>query len=216
MIPKGYTSARVVFNTINKKETGRCTECGKETEWNEKNKRYERLCGSEKCRKSYAKYAETNTGRHRQMQTDPNVAMDMIDKRKYSGSYKFKDGGSVLYNSSYEKEFLMFMDTVMNYKSSDLERRKQLKYTYKGEQHTWNVDYYMPMYNLVIEIKDGGDNPNKVVSKEVRSKQEAKEDMIKKCGKYNYIRLTNKNNSQFIELFVQTILIKNILRFYGH
>ena len=55
MIPKGYTVNRVVFNTINKKDHGRCVICGKESPWNEKTCKYDRLCGRDACRKESAR-----------------------------------------------------------------------------------------------------------------------------------------------------------------
>ena len=33
MIPQDYTARRVVFNLVNRKESGKCVICGKPTEW---------------------------------------------------------------------------------------------------------------------------------------------------------------------------------------
>ena len=206
IIPKGYSAARVAFNTVNKKEKGRCTICGKESPWNEENKRYDRLCGSKKCHDTYVKTTEQKTHRHAQMKNNPKVPMMMVNNRRNSNKYKFKDGGEVSYVGSYEKEFLMFMDQVMHFKSYEIITGMTIPYEFNGGTHIWNIDYYLPTYNLVIEIKDGGDNPNKAITADVRDKQLAKEKAIKKLKKYNYIRLTNKNHAQFIEML---LLLKN-------
>lgn len=200
MVPKGFTPARVVFNTVNKKEKGRCRECGKEAPWNEEKKQYDKLCGSKKCHDLYVQRAEMNTHQHERMRN--GEAINVGKQRKTHSTYKFKDGGFIEYMSSYEKEFLEFMDKVMNFKSTDIETGLSLNYKFNGKTCTWYMDYYIPMYNLMIEVKDGGKNPNKAIPESVRARQIAKEDMIKKLGKYNYIRLTNKNHAQFIEMLM--------------
>lgn len=201
MIPKGFTPSRVVFNTVNKKTHGTCIICGKESPWNEQKKRYERLCGSKKCHDKYVSETEAKTHQHEKMKNDDTQKI-MLNNRKTSGSYKFKDGGYVSYVGNYEKEFLKFMDNVMNFKSTDIETGVVLKYQLDGEEKSWFVDYYIPIYNLIIEIKDGGQNPNNAIPSKMRERQIAKEDMIKKSKKYNYIRLTDKNHSQFIEMLM--------------
>ena len=60
MIPENYTSARLVFNIINKKDHGSCVVCKKETEWNEDVYRYNRLCNNPKCREEMRKSYEKN------------------------------------------------------------------------------------------------------------------------------------------------------------
>ena len=63
---------------------------------------------------------------------------------------------------------------------------------------------YIP-YNLIIEIKDGGDNLNTKVSPGMISSRErtlAKEKLITDKGEYNYLRLTNNNFAQLIEIFM--------------
>lgn len=201
MIPEGFSANRVAFNTINKKTMGYCTICRGEAPWNEELCRYERLCGKPECIKASAKLAEQRTHRHRDMK-NTDAAINMVYNKKMSSSYKFPDGGSIPYVGSYEKEFLKFMDEIMHFKSSDFSDVPTIEYTFQGKKHRWYPDFYLITYNLVIEIKDGGNNPNKAIPTEAREKQLAKEKALKKNTNYNYIRLSNKNHAQFLEVLM--------------
>lgn len=209
MIPEGFSSTRIVFNTINKKEFGTCTECGQESPWNEDKARYERLCGKESCRKAYkAKidnrmlkaYGKTN------LLGDPKQQAKMLENRKISGTYKFSDGGTHTYTGSYERKCLEYFDKVLKCKSTDIVTPGPvIDYVYEGKPHMWITDIYYIPYNLVIEVKDGGDNPNNRMMKSYREKQIAKEEYIIKGKQYNYLRLTNNN---FQQLFLTLAELK--------
>ena len=58
-------------------------------------------------------------------------------------------------------------------------------------------------YNLIIEIKDGGDNPNNRPMEDYRAKQLAKEAQIKKDGEYNYVRVTNNQFDQLLAVLAE-------------
>lgn len=202
MIPKDYTATRVVFNLINKKDHGTCVICGKETKWDEDKARYDRFCGSKACHDKYVKTAHKNT-RIEEKLRDPDFQQKMLAGRSISGTYKFTDGNKVSYTGSYEKNVLEFLDKVLNVKSYDIESPGPvIEYEYKGETHTWITDQRYIPYNLVWDVKDGGDNPNRREMTEYREKQIAKEEAIKKQGKYNYIRLTNNDFEQLIEIML--------------
>lgn len=209
MIPKDYTATRVVFNLINKKTTGHCVICGKETKWDEEKARYERLCGSEACKKKYmeetAKRLYLKHGKTKEdFLNDPNFQKKMLEHRSISGKYKFQDGGILPYVGSYEKNFLQFMDQFFHIKSDDLiAPGPVIDYEFDGKTHQWITDFYYEPYNLVFDIKDGGDNPNTRDMKEYRDKQVAKEKAIAKMGEYNYIRLTDNKMDQMIELMME-------------
>ena len=88
----------------------------------------------------------------------------------------------------------------MNYNSYDIASPGPvIEYEYEGKKHTWITDQYIAPANLVIDCKDGGDNPNNRPMKEYRDKQKAKEQAITKTHRYNYLRLTNNDFSQLIE-----------------
>mgnify|MGYP000519633769 CR=1 FL=1 len=208
-IPKDFTASRIVFNIVNKKEKGKCTICGKESPWDEDKCRYDRFC-SEECKKTYEQLAAERLKRVRgmtkqEMLKDPEYQNNvMLANRSISGKYKFQDGTIRTYVGSYEHKFLEFMDKFLNVKSEDLETPGPIiEYKFKGETHKWITDAYYAPYNLAFDIKDGGDNPNKREMPEYRAKQTAKEDAIRKQGKYNYIRLTDNKFEQLIELMLE-------------
>jgi len=66
---------------------------------------------------------------------------------------------------------------------------------------------------LIIEVKDGGDRPNKNPNwTETRKKQIAKEEYIIKQTDFNYLRLTNNDFSQLLSVFAD---LKISLKEYG-
>ena len=208
MIPEGYTASRVAFNTINKKTIGHCIICGKETDWNEDKCRYERICNDPKCKKEYIKMTEERLKKARgitkkEMLSNPDFQNKMLKGRSISGTYKFSDGGKLEYVGSYEKNFLEFMDKFLKVKSSDIQAPgPTIEYYYDGKKHFWITDYYYIPYNLVLDIKDGGKNPNNREMPEYRAKQRAKEKAISQLGEYNYIRLTDNQFDQLIEIML--------------
>lgn len=207
MIPKNYTASRVVYNAINKKVHGLCMICHKETKWDETKQRYDTLCGNPKCKSEYVKIVRSRMvkkyGTHNLL-TDPEFQKKMLENRSISGKYKFEDGGSVGYVGSYEKKFLEFMDKFLHIKSYDIiSPGPNIPYTYKGKEHIWITDFIYEPYNLVFDIKDGGDNPNTRDMKEYREKQTAKEKAIAEYGDYNYIRLTDNKFEQLISIFIE-------------
>lgn len=210
MIPENYTSTRVVFNLINKKDHGTCVICGGETPWNEDKGRYERF-DKKSCQDAYVKMArDRNVNKY----GVPNLLQSkeyaieqqkkMLASRHISGTYKFSDGAVKDYTAKFEKNTLEFMDKVLKCSSIDIETPGPIiYYQYQGKTHFYISDIYYVPYNLVIEVKDGGDNPNTRPMKEYREKQMAKEKAIVEQGQYNYIRLTNNNFEQLLLIFVE-------------
>lgn len=203
LIPQDYTATRLVFNLINKKEYGTCVVCKSKTKWNEDKGRYERICESKVCHDKYVEYAHNNTKIVEKL-NDPEFQKKMLANRSISGTYKFSDGGVLSYTGSYEKNLLEFMDKFMNIKSYDIMTPGPIvEYTYEGEKRKWITDLYYIPYNLAFDVKDGGSNPNKRNMPEYRAKQIAKERAIEELNKYNYIRLTDNNFQQLIDIFLE-------------
>ena len=209
MIPEGYTALRVSFNTINHKTEGHCIICKRTTDWNENKGRYERLCNDPKCKEQYRRMiADRNKNKYgtERLQTDPRYAEAIQQKalagRRISGIYKFEDGGTIKYVGSYEKQFLEFMDLVLHCKSEDIDAPgPSINYILEGKQHMYLPDFYYIPYNLLIEIKDGGSNPNNHPKrKEEEKKNKAKEAAVYKLQKYNYVRVTNNDFSQLLQI----------------
>lgn len=210
LIPEGYTALRVAFNTINNKTEGHCIICKGVTDWNEDKGRYERLCNNPACKEAYKKMIAERYNRiygTDRLQTDPQYAeyvqRKALEGRKMSGKYKFEDGGEVNYMGTYEKKFLMFMDTVMHCKSEDIiAPGPSIKYMWEGKEHLYLPDYYYEPYNLIIEIKDGGSNPNTHSKRlgEEAQRIAAKEAGVKKDGHFNYVRVTNNDFGQLLQI----------------
>lgn len=209
LIPEGYTAARVVYDIANKTTGGRCRVCGKPTPWNESSGRYDVLCGDPKCKQHMRDEYKKNMLRVKgtyNILNDPEQQAKMLANRSISGTYKFSDGGEVTYTGSYERKCLEFMDVVMQIPSKDIVAPgPTLYYKYEGKDHFYITDFYYPNYNLIIEVKDGGDNPNMKDTPGMRSSRERtieKEHLITDRGEYNYVRLTNNDFSQLIEVFM--------------
>ena len=210
LIPEGYTALRIAFNTINHKDHGTCIICKEEAPWNEIKGRYERLCGKESCKEAYKKMvAERNKriyGTDR-LQTDPKYNAEVQKKalagRKIAGKYKFDDGGEIAYVGSYERKLLEFLNKTMKCNSEDiLSPGPEIPYIWNDQEHVYLPDFYYIPYNLIIEVKDGGDNKNNNpgVKEDNGSRLQAKEKAVKDLNKYSYIRLTNNNFGQLLSL----------------
>lgn len=205
LIPEEYTAARAVYDSINKKNYGICMICkSKVYTWNDKINRYKNLCDNPKCR---AKVRENALERHIRVYNKPTLLDDpeqqekMLANRRISGTYTFSDGTKVVYTGKYEKNALEFMDKVLEIPAKDIQiPGPVLEYEYDGKTHKWIVDIYYIPANLLIEIKDGGSNPNNRSMVSYREKQVAKEVMVTDLGKFNYIRLTDNNFAQLLDV----------------
>ncbi len=210
LIPEGYTALRVAFNTINNKTEGHCIMCSNVTDWNEDKGRYERLCNDPKCHEAYKKMVAERTKKKygtERLQTDPEYAEYVQRKalagRKMHGEYTFADGGKIEYFGSYERKFLQFMDQVMHCESEDiLAPAPSIKYQYEGKTHLYIPDFYYIPYNLIIEIKDGGSNPNNHPHRtgEDELKLRAKEEAIRQLNEFSYVRVVNNDFSQVLSI----------------
>ena len=139
MIPEGYTATRVVFDVANPNTKHVCRICGRDVEWNEKAGRYNVLCGNPKCKEAMREEYKKNMIRVKgtyNILNDPEQQKAMLAGRRISGKYKFQDGGVVEYTGTYEKNFLEFLDNVMNIPSSDIMAPgPTMEYEYNGKKH---------------------------------------------------------------------------------
>mgnify|MGYP004608028297 FL=1 len=209
LLPEGFTPLRMTFHIVNRKDVKYrrpCRVCKNPTEWDENKGRYNFLCGSERCHDEYVKIMYKTMGEkagiNRQTKTAEGLEK-MLANRRISGKYKFTDGKIVAYTGTYEKKALEFFDLVMNIKSDDLMvPGPPLRYRLDDKEHIYIPDMYYIPYDLIIEVKTGGDRPNNNPQwKETRRKQLAKEEYIIKHTDYNYIRLTDNNFSQILSVF---------------
>ena len=211
MLPEGYDGARTVYDMINHTNGhGTCRICKKDTQWNMSSQRYDVLCGNPKCKEAMREEYKKNMIRVKgtyNILNDPEQQQKMLANRKISGKYRYSDGTMFTYTGSYEKKLLEFEDAVMNIPSKDiLMPGPTIEYMYNGKKHFYIADQLYIPYNLIIEIKDGGDNKN---GKETpgmiasREKTIEKEKVITDKGEYNYLRLTNNDFVQLIEIFME-------------
>lgn len=209
LLPEGYDGCRMVYDTLNHIQdgAGKCRVCGSPTSWN--GHRYNVLCDNPKCKQKLRDDYKKNMLRVRgtyNILNDPEQQKIMLANRKISGKYKHSDGGIIPYTGSYEKALLEFLDNFLQIPSNDIiSPGPTMEYEYNGAKHIYIPDFYILSINTIIEIKDGGDNKNNRESPSMKASREKtieKERLITDRGEYNYIRLTNNQFEQLIDLFM--------------
>ena len=208
LIPKNYSAFRVTYDHINCKPAGyngsKCVICNSKLgNWNENKGLYNRVCSNKACKEEYVKRFMNNN-----QFTSAEGQADLLSKRKISGTYKMSDGIEKTYTGSYEKKCLEFMDKVLHVNSEDLLAPGiSVEYEYENKKHIYLSDFFYIPYNLIIEVKDGGDNPKRKDMIDYRKKTIAKEKWIIKNTNFSYIRLTDNDLSQLMSIFFELKLI---------
>jgi hypothetical protein len=191
--------------------SGKCIVCGNKTDWNEKTGKYHRVCSNPKCKEELrAKFKKNMIRVHGKVSLLDDAAHQakMLAHRSISGTYVYSDGTKFTYTGSYEHKAIEFMDKVLNCNSKDIIMPGPvIDYTDQyGNSRQWITDIYYVPYNLIIEVKDGGDNPNNRQMDEYRAKQVSKETELIRLGEYNYLRLTD---NKFVQLMEVLALLKD-------
>lgn len=191
--------------------SGKCIVCGNKTDWNEKTGKYHRVCSNPRCKEELrAKFKKNMIRVHGKVSLLDDAAHQakMLAHRSISGTYIYSDGTKFTYTGSYEHKAIEFMDKVLNCNSKDIIMPGPvIDYTDQyGNSRQWITDIYYVPYNLIIEVKDGGDNPNNRQMDEYRAKQVSKENELIKLGEYNYLRLTD---NKFVQLMEVLALLKD-------
>ena len=206
LIPDNYSPFRVMYDFINCKNPGyesKCVICNKTAGWNDDKGKYNLVCKSKACKEKYLQQLEANRKGNPGF-NDAEVQEKLLANRKISGVYKFSDGVEKTYTGSYEKKCLEFLDKILHVNSEDiLAPGVILEYEYEGKKKFYISDFYYVPYNLIIEVKDGGDNPNRKDMIEYRNKTTAKEKFIIDKTNYNYLRLTDNNFNQLLAVFFE-------------
>lgn len=211
LMPEGYTPEREVYDSVNKKDGhGTCRICKADTKWNAKINRYDIICEDPKCSQAMRDEYKKNMVRVRgtyNILNDDVQQKKMLAGRRISGTYKFSDGGVISYTGSYEKKCLEFMDKVLELDSKYImSPGPSMEYIYQGEKHIYIPDFYIVPWNLIIEVKDGGDNPNTKDSVGMRSSREKtieKERVVTNEGIYNYVRVTDNQFQQLLGIIME-------------
>lgn len=191
--------------------SGKCIVCGNKTDWNEKTGKYHRVCSNHRCKEELrAKFKKNMIRVHGKVSLLDDAAHQakMLAHRSISGTYVYSDGTKFTYTGSYEHKAIEFMDKVLNCNSKDIIMPGPvIDYTDQyGNSRQWITDIYYVPYNLIIEVKDGGDNPNNRQMDEYRAKQVSKEAELIKLGEYNYLRLVD---NKFVQLMEVLALLKD-------
>lgn len=186
--------------------------CGKETEWNEKTGKPYKLSPDPECRKRAYQKAEENMMKARG-QTVHSLLHDMEHQREMQqhrptyGEYKFSTGGKVEYLSKLELSFLKFCDNIMDF-TANMIIPCPFVYDYydnvTNTKRSYIPDYYLPDYNLIVEIKDKN-NTNPAFVKETKYKVAMKDAVMKEQHDHNYIRINGTNYGPFVEILYRIV-----------
>lgn len=208
----GMDACQELYYATHKTLHGKCQcGCGRDTEWNYKTGKPYKVSTNPECRKRLRAQALVN---HRKVYgvdtllNDMEHQKDMQRNRPTAGQYVFSDGGKVPYLSKLEEGFLRFCDQMMEFTSNMVQESPEI-FTYADpkdkKRHQYIPDYYLPDYNLLIEIKDGGEHPNTnpAFIKETKYKVALKDDVMRKQKKYNYIKIVDGKYGPFMELLYQ-------------
>ena len=209
----GLDAAKACYLTTHDSLQGKCCccpECQEVTEWSDRNGKPYRISNNPKCRARVAAVAKARLMNARgvdqhTLMSDMEHQREMLRQRRTSGVYRFQtDGGSVDYSSQLEKNFLEFCDRVLELPSNTIQDPPEAFEYFDPKENVkrfYAPDYYMPDYNLLIEIKDGGDKPNTNPKflEETRYKVALKDAAMRKQDKYNFIRISGKQYGAFVE-----------------
>lgn len=185
-----------------------CTICNKNPrEWDPEKRKYKRICNSPECikksremfRKNMKKVYGTDN-----LLNDPDHQAKMMANRHISGKFKFPDGVEITYVGKYELDFLQYLVERYKFDSTDIiecPREFYIKYydIYTEKERWYIPDFYIPKYNLVVEIKDGSKYPQ-----DSKQKSLLKDKAVVKEDKFNYIKIVDKDYSDF-ETFMNLI-----------
>ena len=191
---------QVYFNFTNRyaltKGFGKSVISGKPTKFNEITGRYERFLPEEK--EQYRQYFLANMKRagKEDIMKDMEHQKMMLANRSISGRYQFRDGTEFTYTGSYERKFLVYLDTILNWPSSDLMAPAPQIFPYKtgdGVEHAHIPDFYISSLNAIINIKSSENKHYRLRDLEV----ERLEDMSIKKSSFNYIKIYDNKFSDF-------------------
>jgi len=206
LIAEGTTTKQTIFNIRNNKTYQICTICKKnKCDWNEKLGRYNIICNDPVCKETARKRFMNNyKKKHGKLHSinDPEVQKMLLFAKKNSGEYLFKDGGRIRYASMYERDFLELLDKDLKLPSTaDTIRECDIyfEYKYDGKKHIYIPDYYMEVYNLIIEIKSNDNTHPKIMAID-KETELLKDKAVIKSNNYNYIKIMDKDYEQFITL----------------
>ena len=205
-------AAQALYFSTHGSLEGRCMcNCGRPTKWNPRTGKPYKVSDDPSCRERLRALAVKNHTRVYGKATlldDMEHQREMQKHRPTAGEYTFADGGKVGYLSKPELAFLKFLDTIMDFTSNMVQVSPE-SFTYHDPKDNvdrkYDPDFYLPDYNLLVEIKDGGEhtNTNPAFVKETKYKVALKDEVMRKQTKYNFIKIVDNNFGPFVELLYQ-------------
>lgn len=209
--PEDYSTSRYFYYVKTGRTHGTCRTCKGKTPWIESSMKYAQFCENPKCKEAYVKIAKTrmiNKYGKPHLLNDPNIQKKMLSHRHITGYYKFQDGGSIEHVGSYEKNFLMMLDTLLQWPSNDIISPSPHIYYYDYENEVdadnngrkfYIPDYYIPSLNLEIEIKQQT-STNQAFNEVNRVKEGMKDEIMKNNKNINYLKINDNDFREFFQL----------------
>lgn len=217
-IPKKYNGDVYHFMWDYRNGPGKCRICGAPTRWNKEKHRYEILCEplstkrlfidpmgtfktyirnkgnscKEIVRKEFIENSDRKVGHHNFMAQD-GFQQKLLAARKISRLVNFK-GKEFTVVGSYEELFLKVLSPLV-LASNDVQAPGiEVKWTDSdGNKKLHITDFFLPKYNCVISIKDGGEDKNNHPSMVNRRRDDAlKFKAVVDKTRYNVIELNGK------------------------
>ena len=219
LVASGLNAEQLLYKSTHGTIHGKCMcGCGRDTEWNYKTGKPYKLSPDPSCKKRIEAIANARNKRvygREKVIDDPELQKKMLENRRITSYYTFKDGGKVKYTGKLEKNFLQFCDVILELESRMILDTPEVFHYYDPKENKdrfYIPDYYLPDYNLIIEIKPGGDHPNAnpAYIEETRYKEFLKDEAMKKQTKYNFLKIVDKQYNALIETLFAIVHGTNI------
>ena len=205
LIPPNMTGYRWFYFILTKKDKGSCVICKNETDFNEVSMKYSRFCNNPVCKQKYKEERDDRMIKKYgkvYLLDDPEMQKKMQAGRRIAGVYNWSDMKTKIpYLSSYELDFLKFLDLELHWPVSDIiaPSPHTYSYEYEGKSHYYMPDFFIPSMNMEVEIKSSERMKNQNI--ESKEKEIEKNKLMQSCyNLFNYILILDKNYSRFIEL----------------
>ncbi len=112
-----------------------------------------------------------------------------IHQKQLISGYKIKEYNNLLYQGTYEKDFIDLCISNM----LEIKKPKYFIYEYKNKSRRYFPDFYLPKYNLIVEVKS-----TYYYNLHIERNELKKETVI--SDNYKYILILDKNYDEFIKI----------------
>jgi hypothetical protein len=205
MLNDDMSAKRLYFNLKNGKTEGKCVISGKPTKFNEVTERYERFFSNkekEEYREEFKARMMNKYGKVHLLD-NPEQQKEMLNNRKITTEYTWRDGSITNVTGDYEYNFLEYIEAAYNFKAEYLMEPPTFYYTDGQNTRFYLPDFCIPSLNLIIEIKGS----NNHYQKRDEYKEKLKAAAVKKAG-FNFIQINDKDYTIFNIYFKINVLDK--------